>query len=91
MAPSFAMKSFKVLTLLTLAAALSCGANGSPTNVATDSFIKRQSKQELQNLVNLNSLQPIVNAANRAAKSVCAEFDLFLHDCILHTRTEILP
>ncbi|KAM6493514.1 hypothetical protein JOM56_011648, partial [Amanita muscaria] len=86
------MKSFKALvTLLTLAAALSCGANGSPTNVTTDSFIKRQSKQELQNIVNPNSLQRIVNAANHAAKSVCAELDLFPYDCILHTRTQILP
>ncbi|KIL65469.1 hypothetical protein M378DRAFT_10837 [Amanita muscaria Koide BX008] len=44
------MKSFKVLTLLTLAAALSCGANGSPaTNATTDGhgFIKRQNKDEL--------------------------------------------
>ncbi|KIL63897.1 hypothetical protein M378DRAFT_11811 [Amanita muscaria Koide BX008] len=43
------MKSFNVLTLLTLAAALSCGANGSPaTNANTDSgFIKRQNKDEL--------------------------------------------
>ncbi|KIL58272.1 hypothetical protein M378DRAFT_132627 [Amanita muscaria Koide BX008] len=73
MAPSFAMKSFKALTLLTLAAALSCGANGSPTNVTTDGFIKRQSKQELQNLVNPNSLQPIVDAAHRAAKSVFSD------------------
>ncbi|KAM6493407.1 hypothetical protein JOM56_011541, partial [Amanita muscaria] len=41
------MKSFKVLTLLPLAAALFCGANGAPATNATDGFIKRQTKDEL--------------------------------------------
>ncbi|KAM6493094.1 hypothetical protein JOM56_011228 [Amanita muscaria] len=45
------MKFFKVLTLLTLGAALSCGANGSP--VTPDGLVKRQNKDELTTMMNL--------------------------------------
>ncbi|KAM6497610.1 hypothetical protein JOM56_005558 [Amanita muscaria] len=57
------MKSLKVLTLLTLAAALFCGANGSPaTGATTDGhFIKRQNKQELNHA--LYSISDIFRSA----------------------------
>ncbi|KAM6501496.1 hypothetical protein JOM56_004510 [Amanita muscaria] len=87
------MKSFKVLTLLTLAAALSCGANGSPViNATTDSgFIKRQNKDELA-AVRKSLSSTLSKTWNDNHQNVCAEFDLFsYYDCILHTRRQILP
>ncbi|KAM6493523.1 hypothetical protein JOM56_011657 [Amanita muscaria] len=51
------MKSFKALMLLTLAATLSCGANGSPTNITTDGFPTTPSPAVLKDII--NSLQDI--------------------------------
>ncbi|KAM6493530.1 hypothetical protein JOM56_011664 [Amanita muscaria] len=55
----FAMKSFKVLIFLTLAAAFSCGANGSPTNLTTDGYPTKPSQQALKGI--MDSLQSIAN------------------------------
>ncbi|KIL60777.1 hypothetical protein M378DRAFT_13918 [Amanita muscaria Koide BX008] len=75
------MKSFKVLTLLTLAAALFCGANGSPaTGATTDGhFIKRQNKKELNYA--LYSISDIFRSAYiKEEGKIYAEFDLIAYD-----------
>jgi hypothetical protein len=97
MAPSI-MKSFKVLALLSLAATLSCGF---PTNVTqatdggirADSFIKVIKRNtQAKDLLVKTYIDPIINAAIVAShKKVCAEFDLFPYDCILHIRVQNLP
>ncbi|KAM6493549.1 hypothetical protein JOM56_011683 [Amanita muscaria] len=55
----FAMKSFKALMFLTLAATLSCGANGSPTNITTDGYPTKPSPAALKDI--MNNLQGIAN------------------------------
>jgi hypothetical protein len=86
----FAMKSFKALMFLTLAATLSCGANGSPTNLTTDGYPTKPSQQALKGI--MDSLQPIANVYYKQyGYDVCAEFALFPYDCIRHTSGHRLP
>ncbi|KAM6493531.1 hypothetical protein JOM56_011665 [Amanita muscaria] len=55
----FAMKFFKARMLLTLAATLSCGANGSPTNTTTDGYPTTPSPAALKDI--MKSLQGIAD------------------------------
>ncbi|KAM6490427.1 hypothetical protein JOM56_014100, partial [Amanita muscaria] len=83
------MKSFKVLMFLTLAAALSCGANGTPTNI-TDGYPTTPSPAVLQGI--MDGLQDLANLyRTRHGDDVCAEFALLPYDCILHTSGNRLP
>ncbi|KAM6493535.1 hypothetical protein JOM56_011669 [Amanita muscaria] len=68
----FAMKSFKVLMFLTLAAALSCGANGSPTNITTDGYPTKPSPATLKGI--MDSLQGIADVYFKQCKGDYATF-----------------